>query len=120
MMMRCRCVVRYGYKDVRRDENDFENQLIANLAEFIQNEESMSSQELEPFTSNELSYEGHLAVMGTTPSLLRRNASFVTEEEDSIRSMAMSDGGDRVQVWPTISTSTPFHVTNILYMDSVL
>jgi hypothetical protein len=29
-------LVRYSYKDVHRDENEFENQLIANLAEFIQ------------------------------------------------------------------------------------
>lgn len=90
--------MRYGYKEIRRDENDFENQLIANLAEFIQNEEDMSSKELEPFSSNELTYEGHLTVMGTTPTLLRRAASFTMEEEDSIRSMAMSNNGDSLQV----------------------
>lgn len=96
----CRCVVRYGYKDVRRDENDFENQLIANLVEFIQKEEQefMSSQELDPFSSNELTYEGHLTVMGTTPSLLRRNSSFTMEEDNSIRSMPMSNNEDSSRV----------------------
>lgn len=94
-----RCVVRYGYKDVRRDENDFENQLVANLAEFIQSEETVMelSQELDPFSSNELSYEEHLTVMGTTPSLLRKQASVIMEEEGSIRSMTTSGGGDRLQ-----------------------
>jgi len=103
--------VRYGYKDVRRDENDFENQLVANLAEFIQSEETVMevSQELDPFSSNELSYEGHLSVMGTTPSLLRRQASVtMEEEEDSIRSMIMSDGGDRLQVTHTSSLFNKF------------
>lgn len=65
----CRCVIRYGYKDVRRDEDDFENQLVANLAEFIQTEEAISS--------NEQSFEGdrNLAVLGTTPGLFVNNLS---------------------------------------------
>nr|DAD43706.1 TPA_asm: hypothetical protein HUJ06_001936 [Nelumbo nucifera] len=33
-----RCIVRYGYKDFRRDSYDFENQLIAKVAEFLQHE----------------------------------------------------------------------------------
>lgn len=92
----CRCVIRYGYKDVRRDEDDFENQLVANLAEFIQTEDAMSC--------NELSFEGdlHLTVMGTTPGLLGNN-SFSTgrteqEYQESVKSTPISNGGDSVQV----------------------
>ncbi|XP_077244472.1 putative potassium transporter 13 [Tasmannia lanceolata] len=33
-----RCVVRYGYKDSRRDSYDFENHLIMKVAEFLQRE----------------------------------------------------------------------------------
>lgn len=39
-----RCIVRYGYKDVRKDDDNFENQLVMSIAEFIQLEaEEMSS-----------------------------------------------------------------------------
>ncbi|KAJ4954674.1 hypothetical protein NE237_011457 [Protea cynaroides] len=31
-----RCIVRYGYKDVGKDEDDFENNLVMSIAEFIQ------------------------------------------------------------------------------------
>ena len=34
-----RCVVRYGYKDVPKDENDFETQIILSIAKFIQQSE---------------------------------------------------------------------------------
>eukprot|EP00250_Pteridium_aquilinum_P001212 c11418_g1_i1 orf=308-2656(+) len=33
-----RCVVRYGYKDVREEDMDFEDQLVLNMGEFIQSE----------------------------------------------------------------------------------
>lgn len=33
-----RCVVRYGYKDARRDSHNFENQLLMKVAEFIRQE----------------------------------------------------------------------------------
>jgi KUP system potassium uptake protein len=98
-----RCVIRYGYKDVRRDEDDFENQLIANLAEFIQTEEAESS--------NEQSFEGdrHLAVMGTTPGLLvgsNHSARRVgSEEQDSIKSVAHSNNGSSLQSMEWLSSS---------------
>lgn len=80
---KCRCVVRYGYRDVRRDEDDFENQLIANLVEFIRTEEAMSS--------NAQSFEGdqHLTVMGTTPALLSNGHSVKEMETD--KSVAISN-----------------------------
>eukprot|EP00250_Pteridium_aquilinum_P019192 c24339_g7_i1 orf=217-2478(+) len=33
-----RCIVRYGYKDIHKEEDDFENHLILRISEFIQNE----------------------------------------------------------------------------------
>lgn len=89
-------MIRYGYKDVRRDENDFENQLIANLAEFIRTEDAESS--------NEQSFEGdrHLAVMGTTPGLLvgsNRSARRVgSEDQDSIKSVTHTNNESSLQV----------------------
>lgn len=85
-------MIRYGYKDVRRDENDFETQLIANLAEFIQTEDAESS--------NEQSFEGdrHLAVMGTTPGLLVNCSSRRGEEQESVKSIAISNNGNSMQV----------------------
>jgi KUP system potassium uptake protein len=57
-----RCIVRYGYKDVHKDENDFENQLVMNIAEFIQTEESVeASAEAQ---GNELNADGRMAVIG--------------------------------------------------------
>ena len=32
------CVVQYGYKDAHKNENDFETQLVLNIAKFIQRE----------------------------------------------------------------------------------
>jgi len=99
-----RCVIRYGYKDVRRDENDFEDQLIANLAEFIRTEEAESS--------NDQSFEGdrHLAVMGTTPGLLLVNRGFATgagDDQDSTKSIALSNNGNSVQVVYTFINDSP-------------
>jgi len=55
-------VIRYGYKDkTGNDDSDFENQLIHNLAEFIQTEASA------PWipSSSEMSLDGRMTVMGT-------------------------------------------------------
>ncbi|XP_030539497.1 potassium transporter 4 [Rhodamnia argentea] len=56
-----RCIVRYGYKDIQRDDGDFENQLIQSIAEFIQMEA------VEPqFSSSETSsLDGRMAVIST-------------------------------------------------------
>lgn len=97
-----RCVVRYGYKEVRGDENDFETQLVANLAEFIQTEEAISS--------NEESFEGHMTVMGTTLGLLlnpprKDDIQLPRMSEESCTSIVMSNSGDSLQ--PTDWLTTP-------------
>ncbi|KAJ7520780.1 hypothetical protein O6H91_19G022500 [Diphasiastrum complanatum] len=57
-----RCILRYGYKDVRKDDDDFENQLILSIGEFIQ---SGAAQSKIPST-NEGSDDAKMAVVGTT------------------------------------------------------
>eukprot|EP01018_Ginkgo_biloba_P005526 Gb_07455 [translate_table: standard] len=54
-----RCIVRYGYRDTRNDTNDFENQLIRKLGEFIYSEETNS------FPCRDSSMEGKMTVIGT-------------------------------------------------------
>ncbi|CAL5061105.1 unnamed protein product [Urochloa decumbens] len=58
-----RCIVRYGYKDVQKDDENFENHLVMSIARFIQMEaeESASSGR-----SYESSPEGRMAVVHTT------------------------------------------------------
>ncbi|KAJ6853758.1 potassium transporter 7 [Iris pallida] len=56
-----RCIVRYGYKDVQKDEDDFENQLVMSIAEFIQMEAEESSA-----GGSEASPEGRMAVIRTS------------------------------------------------------
>ncbi|XP_027920193.1 potassium transporter 3-like [Vigna unguiculata] len=55
-----RCIVRNGYKDVCNHENDFENELVMNIAEFIQ-------LEAEGYSGNaEGSADGRMAVVRTS------------------------------------------------------
>lgn len=72
-----RCIVRYGYKDIQRDDGDFENHLIQSIAEFIQ----MESVEPQFSSSEASSLDGRMAVissrnLGSTSSLI------VSEHED--------------------------------------
>ncbi|KAF8380136.1 hypothetical protein HHK36_027618 [Tetracentron sinense] len=54
-----RCIVRYGYKDVSKDTEDFENKLVMSIAEFIQLEAQGS-------TTIEGSTDGRMAVVRTS------------------------------------------------------
>ncbi|MCO5552631.1 hypothetical protein L7F22_006146 [Adiantum nelumboides] len=55
-----RCIVRFGYKDVQRDNHDFENQLVMKIGEFIRTE----AEDQEALLGNELTLDGRLAVIG--------------------------------------------------------
>lgn len=79
-----RCIVRYGYRDVHRVDDQFENQLIFNLGEFIISEERNSC------SSGNYSADGKMAVIGTPPvqSGMERNLSYETQE--SIQSATVS------------------------------
>lgn len=63
-----RCVVRYGYKDVHKDDNDFENQLIVNLAEFIRTEAEVTYLPSSSEVTAEVVADERMTVMGNTPS----------------------------------------------------
>ncbi|RWW70654.1 hypothetical protein BHE74_00021663 [Ensete ventricosum] len=56
-----RCIIRYGYKDVQKVENNFEDQLILSIAKFIQMEGEGSSA-----GSYDSSPEGRMVVIRTT------------------------------------------------------
>ncbi|XP_021895758.1 potassium transporter 4 [Carica papaya] len=71
-----RCIVRYGYKDIQRDDGDFENQLIQSIAEFIQ----MEAGESQYSSSEASSYDGRMAVISTT--LNSSTSLIVSELED--------------------------------------
>ncbi|KAM1111669.1 hypothetical protein ACFX2I_044655 [Malus domestica] len=68
-----RCIVRYGYKDIQRDDGDFEDLLIQSIAEFIQMEA------VEPqFSSPEISsFDGRMAVIST-----RTSSSLISSEQE--------------------------------------
>lgn len=71
-----RCIVRYGYKDIQRDDGDFENQLIRSIAEFIQMEA------VEPqFSSSETSsLDGRMAVISTRPD--QSSSSLIASDQE--------------------------------------
>ncbi|KAL8142771.1 hypothetical protein V2J09_015803 [Rumex salicifolius] len=71
-----RCIVRYGYKDIPRDDGDFENLLIKSIAEFIQ----MEAVEPQYTNSESLSYDGRMAVISAR--ILRSSSSLVISEHE--------------------------------------
>lgn len=60
-----RCIVRYGYKDIQREDGDFENQLVQSIAEFIQ----MEASDLQSSASESQSNDGRMAVLSSQKSL---------------------------------------------------
>ncbi|XP_010250476.1 PREDICTED: potassium transporter 4 [Nelumbo nucifera] len=72
-----RCIVRYGYKDIQRDNGDFENQLIQSIAEFIQ----MEAVEPQFSSSESSSLDGRMAVISTR-TVQSCSSLIVSEQED--------------------------------------
>ncbi|KAI4326877.1 hypothetical protein L6164_019401 [Bauhinia variegata] len=74
-----RCIVRNGYRSVYNNENDFENELVMSIAEFIQLEAEGSSGSLDG------SVDGRLAVVRTSGKFGKRllMSESVRVEEDS-------------------------------------
>lgn len=80
-----RCIIRYGYKDIQRDNGDFENQLIQSIAEFIQ----MEAVEPQFSGSESSSLDGRMAVISTRT--VQSTASLgVTEIEEISESIQSS------------------------------
>ncbi|KAL9271171.1 Potassium transporter 4-like protein [Drosera capensis] len=71
-----RCIVRYGYKDIPRDDGDFENLLIKSIAEFIQ----MEAVEPQLSGSEISSYDGRMAVISTMS--VQSSTSLLVSEQD--------------------------------------
>ncbi len=66
--------MRYGYKDIHKDDNDFENWLILSIFEFIQMEAEESWS-----TSYDNSLNGRMAVINTP---VRSSMRMVIADED--------------------------------------
>ncbi|KAI4350414.1 hypothetical protein L6164_004872 [Bauhinia variegata] len=73
-----RCIVRYGYKDIQRDDGDFENQLIQSIAEFIQ----MEAVEPQFSGSESSSLDGRMAVISARS--LQSSSSLIVSELDDV------------------------------------
>ncbi|XP_010551955.1 PREDICTED: potassium transporter 4 [Tarenaya hassleriana] len=73
-----RCIVRYGYKDIQRDDGDFENQLIQSIAEFIQ----MEAGDQQASASESQSYDGRMAVISMQNDCHPSPVLSVSEVED--------------------------------------
>ena len=82
-----RCIVRYGYKDIQRDDGDFENQLIQSIAEFIQ----MEAGEPQFCSSESSSYDGRMAVI-STKSIHSSSSLIITEIEDCSANNSIQSG----------------------------
>lgn len=74
-----RCIVRYGYKDIQRDDGYFENHLIQSIAEFIQMEAFQPQ-----FSSSESSsLDGRMAVISAR-SIESTSSIIVSEHDDDV------------------------------------
>ncbi|KAJ6973160.1 potassium transporter 4 [Populus alba] len=71
-----RCIVRYGYKDIQRDDGNFENKLIQSIAEFIQ----MEAVEPQFSSSESPSLDGRMAVMSINP--VQSSLSLMVSEQE--------------------------------------
>jgi KUP system potassium uptake protein len=75
-----RCIVRYGYKDVQKDDDNFEDQLVLSIAKFIE----MEAEDLASASSGSYdpSNEGRMAVIRTCD--LSGNTIMMKEEDETI------------------------------------
>ncbi|KAI3958437.1 hypothetical protein MKW98_011125 [Papaver atlanticum] len=70
-----RCIARYGYKDIHRDHNDFENQIIQSIAEFIQMEADVSQ-----FSNSRTASSGGRTAVISIRSVESTSSLIVTEQ----------------------------------------
>nr|ASM90214.1 K+ uptake permease 3 [Sesuvium portulacastrum] len=96
-----RCIVRYGYKDIPRDDGDFENLLIKSIAEFI----LMESVEPQFSGSESSSYDGRMAVISTRT--VQSSSSLMVSEHDDL------DGSGTIQS----SKSLTLQILRSVYED---
>ncbi|KAM7492693.1 hypothetical protein LguiA_035614 [Lonicera macranthoides] len=75
-----RCIIRYGYKDIQRDDGNFENQLIKSIAEFIQ----MEAVGPQFSTLDNTSFDGRMAVISSRTIESSSSLIVSTVQEDSL------------------------------------
>ncbi|KAI4348402.1 hypothetical protein L6164_009129 [Bauhinia variegata] len=73
-----RCIVRYGYKDIQRDDGHFEDHLIQSIAEFI----IMEAVEPQFSGSESSSLDGRMAVISARN--LQSSTSLIASERDDV------------------------------------
>ncbi|KAF3633001.1 putative potassium transporter 3 [Capsicum annuum] len=79
-----RCIVRYGYKDIQRDDGDFEDLLIQSIAEFIQ----MEAVEPQLSSSETPSLDGRMAVI--SKKALQSTSTLIISEDFGMRDSIQS------------------------------
>ncbi|KAK1361287.1 Potassium transporter [Heracleum sosnowskyi] len=72
-----RCIVRYGYKDIQRDDGNFEDLIIQSIAEFIQ----MEAVEPQLSSSDNTSLDGRMAVISTRTA--QSGSSLIVSSQES-------------------------------------
>lgn len=72
-----RCIIRYGYKDIQRDDGNFEDLIIQSIAEFIQ----MEAVEPQLSSSENTSLDGRMAVISTR--MAQSGSSLIVSAQES-------------------------------------
>lgn len=72
-----RCIVRYGYKDIQRDDGNFEDLIIHSISEFIQ----MEAVEPQLSSSESTSLDGRMAVISTRTA--QSGSSLIVSSQES-------------------------------------
>ncbi|XP_071691006.1 potassium transporter 6-like [Rutidosis leptorrhynchoides] len=71
-----RCIVRYGYRDVHKDDVEFEKDLVCSIAEFIRKQKDVSTPD-----GNSVNDDEVMTVVGT-PSTHREGVQMRTDQQD--------------------------------------
>ncbi|CAH8357767.1 unnamed protein product [Eruca vesicaria subsp. sativa] len=93
-----RCIVRYGYKDIQREDGDFENELIQSIAEFIQ----MEAGDPQTSASESQSYDGRMAVLSSHKSLSNSILTVSEVEENDFETARQSSKSMTLQSLRTV------------------
>ncbi|KAL6896907.1 hypothetical protein ACP4OV_007479 [Aristida adscensionis] len=93
-----RCIVRYGYKDVQKEDENFENHLVMSVARFIQME---AEQTASSGSHESSSTEGRMAVVHTTDAagtgLVVRDAAVDEDEAGASPSLTRSSRSETLR-----------------------
>ncbi|CAN8235799.1 unnamed protein product [Cochlearia groenlandica] len=72
-----RCIVRYGYRDVHKDDIEFEGDLVCSIAEFIRSEAVATAAE-----TNEDDGDERMSVVGTCSTYMKGIEDYDVSDED--------------------------------------